>query len=923
MHSNAAAAYANNPHSSGGTIVMTTAKRKDSKLTFQDRLSRLNYVQACKLLGEQGKKIIAAGGGYDSIDFDRDVYFRGDLLRLTLRNAAPDRSDVRVTLTSMADRPSKLNWNCDCCETLCEHVGAIFSLVLEDKYALGLADIPKEGVPLELLSERDLVERAFAERAKRARDEKFRLQSANSYEPWTDYVVTSASSGKCYRVALRGEGPGVSHCSCPDFRVNTLGTCKHILHVLDRVRRKFPPAVRAKPYRTKDFTVHLKYGDSISLCLDAPERPNAEAAKILRPYLNRPIDDVHGLLRAILQLEKRNCRVVVYPDAEEWIQQRLFRDRVAGLVAEIRKNPANHPLRNTLLKTPLLPYQMDGIAFAVGAGRAVLADDMGLGKTIQGIGVAELMAREAEVRRVLIVCPASLKSQWRSEIHRFCDRECQLVIGSANERHAQYHEDCFFTICNYEQVVRDLQSIERVKWDLIILDEGQRIKNWESKTSSVIKALRSRFALVLSGTPLENRLDELYSVVQFIDDRRLAPAFRFFHRHRKVDERGKVLGYRNLDELRENLRPIMLRRTRDSVLEQLPDRTTEIVRIPPTQEQKRINDANVSIAAQIAAKKFITEMDLLRIQKAMLMARMSADSTFLVNKEEPAYSTKLEYLDGLIEQLFSDDSRKAVLFSEWTTMLDLIEKLLDKHQLDYVRLDGGVPQKKRQQLVHRFQNDPECRLFLTTNAGSTGLNLQAANTVINVDLPWNPAVLEQRIARAHRMGQRRPVDVYLLVTEATIEEKLLGTLADKRNLALAVLDADSEVSAVDFQSSMEELRRRLEVLIGAKAPAPVQQASEETAKAPAQPIVEHRERVSKAGGELLGAVFNFLGELVSDNKIPEPPREVVSNLRTRLDECVAEDESGQQRLTLTLPNRQALDSLAQTLARLLVAGSAE
>ena len=139
--------------------------------------------------------------------------------------------------------------------------------------------------------------------------------------------------------------------------------------------------------------------------------------------------------------------------------------------------------------------------------------------------------------------------------------------------------------------------------------------------------------LVLSGTPLENRLDELYSVVQFVDDRRLPPAFRFFHRHRVVDEKGKVLGYKNLDQLRENLRPILLRRTRESVLQQLPPRTNEIVRIPPTDEQIELHNSHMRIVQMITRKAYISEMDLLRLQKALLMCRMSANSTFLVEKQ--------------------------------------------------------------------------------------------------------------------------------------------------------------------------------------------------------------------------------------------------------------------------------------------------
>ncbi len=359
----------------------------------------------------------------------------------------------------------------------------------------------------------------------------------------------------------------------------------------------------------------------------------------------------------------------------------------------------------------------------------------------------------------------------------------QLISGAVAERTGQYGNECFFTVCNYEQVLRDLLAIERASWDLIILDEGQRIKNWESKTSRVVKCLRSKFALVLTGTPLENRLDDLYSVVQFVDDRRLGPGFRFFNKHRILDEKGRVLGYKNLDELREALGPVLLRRTRDSVRLQLPPRTTEIMRITPTEEQLVAHNAHMQIVAAITRKKFLTEMDLLRLQKELLMCRMLADSTFLADKEAPGYSSKLAQLDELFEQLFAEEGRKIVLFSEWTTMLNLIEPMLQKRGIAFARLDGSVPQKQREELVNRFQTDATCAVFLTTNAGSVGLNLQAANTVINVDLPWNPAVLEQRIARAHRMGQTQPVQVFILITEQTIEENLLATIAAKKDLA--------------------------------------------------------------------------------------------------------------------------------------------
>jgi superfamily II DNA/RNA helicase len=266
--------------------------------------------------------------------------------------------------------------------------------------------------------------------------------------------------------------------------------------------------------------------------------------------------------------------------------------------------------------------------------------------------------------------------------------------------------------------------------------------------------------------------------------------------------------------------------------------------------------------------------------------------------------------------LAAEESRKIVLFSEWTTMLTLIERRIKRFNLDYVRLDGSVPQKKRQQLVHQFQRDPTCRVFLTTNAGSTGLNLQAANTVINVDLPWNPAVLEQRIARAHRMGQKNPVQVYLLVTEGTIEEKLLATLSAKHDLALAALDMQSDVREVALASGMEELKQRLEVLLGANAHAAVDESEKQRQQQDAARLAR-RSRVAEAGGQLVAAAFTFLGEMIPEREPTNGAAQMASEFKARLSECLERDEQGRPRLTVTLPNEAALENLARSLAALL------
>ncbi|MBN1959927.1 MAG: DEAD/DEAH box helicase, partial [Deltaproteobacteria bacterium] len=882
-----------------------------SELTLKDILSRLTYRAACKLLGPDGERLIRQGGKFDITNIDTQVIFDNEIFRLDL-----GFGEVFASISLADNARQRLHLQCSVCTSACEHVGAALALILEEKIALGLAKPPPERKPVASLSDEELLVKALQDRQERAKKEKMILKSMDPTTIWTDYTVTNTESGKTHRVAIRGWNPGESYCSCPDFRKNTLGTCKHILNVLGKLKQRFPAAVCKQPYQRKNISVHMHYGKNLELRLLLPEKIDQEIAKIVQPVQNKSIHDIHMLLSCVNKLEASGYKVNIYPDAEEYIQYQLQQRRLEGLINNIRNNPAAHPLRKKLLKFELLPYQMDGIAFAVGAGRAILADDMGLGKTIQGVGVAELLAQQAGIKKVLIICPTSLKSQWCNEIHRFANRDCQLVIGSAQQRVKQYDNDYFFTICNYEQVFRDILAIEQVKWDLIILDEGQRIKNWEAKTSRIVKGLQSRFALVLTGTPLENRLDELYSIISFIDDRRLGPAFRFFNQHRIIDESGKVLGYKNLAELRERLKPILLRRTRTSVMKQLPPRTTKIMRIAPTDEQLCMHGTNMKIVSSIVKKPYISEMDLLRLRKALLMCRMVADSTFLIDKQEPSYSSKLIEIDNLLERIANEENRKTIIFSEWTTMLNLIEPILKRYGLRFVRLDGSVLQKKRQQLVHQFQTDQDCKVFLATNAGATGLNLQAANTIINVDLPWNPAVLEQRIGRAHRMGQTQPVQVYIMVTEATIEENLLGTLAAKNDLANAALDIDSEIDAVDLAIGMDELKSRLEILLGAK-PEAIFDESERTRQEQVTKNILQQKQISLAGGHLLGAAFNFLGEMLAQQEENNESQAMTKMFKQRLHECLEKDENGNFQLKVTLPDAAAIDSLASSLGRLL------
>src|SRR5208337_5226334 len=246
------------------------------------------------------------------------------------------------------------------------------------------------------------------------------------------------------------------------------------------------------------------------------------------------------------------------------------------------------------------------------------------------------------------------------------------------------------------------------------------------------------------------------------------------------------------------LAPIMIRRRKSEVLRQLPSRTDQNLLVPMTEMQMRYHQENADVVAKIVQRwrktKFLSDQDQRRLTCALQNMRMSCNSTYLLDQETD-HGVKADELAALFEDLFAEPDAKAVVFSQWTRTHDILIRRLEARELGCVSFHGGVPSDKRPALVEQFRDDPACRVFLSTDAGSTGLNLQHASTLVNMDLPWNPAILEQRIARIHRMGQIRPVRVINFVAKGTIEEGMLSVLAFKRSLSAGILDGgSSEIS---------------------------------------------------------------------------------------------------------------------------------
>jgi hypothetical protein len=348
----------------------------------------------------------------------------------------------------------------------------------------------------------------------------------------------------------------------------------------------------------------------------------------------------------------------------------------------------------------------------------------------------------------------------------------------------------------------------------------------------MVKALPSRYAFVLTGTPLENRIDELYSIFQFLDPRILGPLWHFNDRFYELEKRPngtyKILGYKNLDQLRAIIAPYVLRRTRDEVLKDLPPRTDNNYFVEMSDPQwKAYNEFRESLAKLIAKaqRKPLTPKEREILLMCLVKMRLICNALALHDKELPPKEQertgpKLGELGEILTEDIASNGHKAIIFSQWSNMLALTEPIIKRVGLGYVKLTGDVPSSKRGALIQQFFDDPACRVFLSTDAGGVGLNLQAASLVINLDLPWNPAVLEQRIARAHRHGQPSSVQVVNLVAKDTIEERMLDTLAAKKNVFATVFGTDESPTAIRFEDTGQSLLQKLGDLL--KTPAEVE-----------------------------------------------------------------------------------------------------
>jgi len=667
------------------------------------------------------------------------------------------------------------------------------------------------------LSPTEIRDLALKDRRKRARNEKFTLIEGEMLKG--EHLVETRD-GKQYTVTLHDPLLGKGHCSCPDYQTNRLGTCKHLLYLCAVIKKK--RGYKKRITRERFPFVDIFWDSSRAQPQLFNERPEKEIGELI-PLFEKYFDD-QGSFKATIPGDLMH----LVSESAGKKQIRIQESIIAALDRSLTEHQARELTAQPIpsldgIRTQLYPYQAEGVAFALHRPATLIGDEMGLGKTLQAITLAVLKKELYGFRKILVITVASLKEQWKREIERFTDESAVVVAGTPKQRESTYFgDDSYFKITNYEAVLRDVTILTRFRPDLIILDEAQRIKNFSTKTAEAVKRLPRQHALVLTGTPLENKLEDVYSIIQFLDPQMLAPLWQFAADYFMLskNKKGKILGYRNLEQLHTKLKSIVIRRRKAEVLKDLPEEVVNNYYIDLHQEQKEIHAGYAQLLAPLIHKKYLTPMDLRRIMELLLMMRMVCDSTYLIDRQTNI-SPKLKELEGIIDELILQNGRKVVIFSEWTTMTYLIARHLSDVAIPFVELSGKVPVKKRQALIDEFTNNPDCKVFLSTDAGGTGLNLQAADTVINFELPWNPARMNQRIGRVSRIGQTAScINVVNLIAKGSIEEKILAGIQLKTDLFKGVFDGG--VDMVEFSlEKRNELLNELRKMMGEEEAPPI------------------------------------------------------------------------------------------------------
>jgi superfamily II DNA or RNA helicase len=702
-------------------------------------------------------------------------------------------ADETYTVTLTYGNANKLTTECACTanDTRCKH--ALAALYSYNRF------VERQQKQIETSKQEAL--QAFIDKGEH--DTRVKLISGHlGFGVWqATSALVSANGNQAYQVHLRSLNKQVNYCTCPDLNRYRLGSCQHIAAVLHYIHSKadYSTLQEAGPPLSFVYLAWENNKPAIRLFPIATLNPDLSAicAEYFSPnktFMGHLPSDFFRFCERVRERDDFHIGEDALHFAQQCEKQATHAERAECINQEILQS-------NGVISG----IKTDGVAFLASRGKALLADDMGLGKTLQAITAAACLNAYGDVNKVLVACPASLKYHWAREIKKFTQYTATIIQGNDEQRVLQYHADTVFIIVSYEVLLRDIELINKeLAPDLLILDELQRHKNWRSRIIPKLKRISYSYIFVLSSVALDSHLNTLYSLLHLVDRHILAPAWRYLLDYQLTDEQNTVLGYRNLTALHKRIAPVTLRREYSTVSHELLEKTEVHLDIPLDKKQRELHDAAMLDArqlAQLAARKTLTPGEQHRLMAALQQARMACNAAGLIDKTTQG-SPKLHELSYLLEHLCQHNHHKVVVFSQWAVMTEMVEALVQQMGLVCLRLHSGLNSQERSVLINSFKKDQKVQVFIATDAGGVGLNLQSATVLINLDMPWNPAILDQRIGRIYKSGQKNKILIFSMLAEDAYEQHITKLVKSQRELFDNIISPESSDDVVGVSKKM-------------------------------------------------------------------------------------------------------------------------
>lgn len=463
-------------------------------------------------------------------------------------------------------------------------------------------------------------------------------------------------------------------------------------------------------------------------------------------------------------------------------------DKLFKEIEEIKAS-TDQPYTGSL---PLYDFQRKGASFLKSMPMALLADVPGIGKSIQTLAGTE------EESQILIFCPASLKYSWQTEIIKWIpDAKIAVINGTKEERTTQWFyakkNKIKYMIANYELLIYDIDEMRDYEWPVIVCDEATRISNPDAQTTMNLKTLKAKKRIALTGTPISNAADDIFSIMDWLVPGYLGTYHQFQNKYCKMTEEynwrsgqnyQRITGYQNLDELSNKVNKFMLRRTKEEVFEDFPPKVIEDVVFQLSDGERKTYEGIKQVIQEELATMSIDTSTIENIMVKVLRLKQCTDHTKLVGAEKPE-STKLQLLKDMLTPIVASGG-KAIIFTQFAEMLHIMREALKEFRPLVVY--GAVDSVDRMAAVSEFNKDPEGRVIIMTEAGAYGLNMQTASYVVHYDAPWSIAKLQQREDRAHRNGVGKAgITVYNMIAKDTIDEYVMKVLHKKNRVSVDVL----------------------------------------------------------------------------------------------------------------------------------------